>query len=174
METFETKKNIKAGTITGIICGAMLFLFFIISWTSPLHEIPVQEEGIEVNLGNSDIGSGDIQPLNPESPAAVEEEVNTPPKTQHAETQEIKDVETNDNDKEAPNISLPKPVKPVTEKQRLPEENTSPSKLQTQTAVVEILHLLCQSLNIFTKVDGSGRVEIMQMDGISQDKADWR
>ena len=28
MDSFESQKNMKAGTITGIICGVMLFLFF--------------------------------------------------------------------------------------------------------------------------------------------------
>jgi hypothetical protein len=129
MDTFESQKNMKAGTITGIICGAMLFLFFIISWTSPLPAVPEEEEGIEVNLGNSDFGSGEIQPLIPEPPAAAEEEVNTPPKTQQAEPEEAKEVETNDNDKEAPDVSLPKPVKPAANNPNIPKkENTTPAK----------------------------------------------
>ena len=117
----------------------MLFLFFIISWTIPPPAVQPKEEGIEVNLGNSDVGSGDIQPLIPEPPAAIEKEVNTPPKTQLAEAQEVKEVETNDHDKEAPDASIPKPVKPVTEKAKtLPKENTPTNKITSpKTEAVE-------------------------------------
>jgi hypothetical protein len=129
MQQFEKQKNIKAGTITGIICGAMLFLFFIISWTIPPPDVQTQEEGIEVNLGNSDIGSGEIQPLIPDPPAAEEEQVNTPPKTQQTQPEEAKEVETNDNDKEAPNVSLPKPIKSTPNNPNIPKkENTAPVK----------------------------------------------
>ena len=93
----------------------------MISWTTPLPEIPTEEEGIEVNLGNH-IRSGEIQPLIPEPPAAAEEEVNTPPKTQQAEPEEAKEVETNNNDKEAPDVSLPKPVKPAPDNSQYPEK----------------------------------------------------
>jgi hypothetical protein len=139
MQQFEKQKNIKAGTITGIICGALLFLFFIISWTIPLPEVQTDEEGIEVNLGNSDIGSGEIQPLIPDPPAAEDQQVNTPPKTQITQAEEAKEVETNDNDKEAPNVSLPKPVKPTPNNPNIPKkENTTPVKnTNPKPAVVE-------------------------------------
>jgi len=137
MQQFEKQKNIKAGTITGIICGMMLFLFFIISWTIPLPAVQPDEEGIEVNLGNSDIGSGEIQPLIPDPPAAAEEQVNTPPKTQQTQPEEAKEVETNDNDKEAPNVSLPKPVKPTPNNPNIPKkENTTPAKNTNPKPVV--------------------------------------
>ena len=71
MNEFETQKNIKAGTITGIICGALILLFFFVSWTIPQSIPPVVEDGIEVNLGNSDQGSGNIQPLIPEPPTPM-------------------------------------------------------------------------------------------------------
>ena len=129
MQQFEKQKNIKAGTITGIICGAMLFLFFIISWTIPPPPVQPEEEGIEVNLGNSDIGSGEIQPLIPDPPAAEDQQVNTPPKTQLTQAEEAKEVETNDNDKEAPDVSLPKPIKPKPESPNIPKkENAAPAK----------------------------------------------
>ncbi len=127
MDHFESQKNTKAFTITGIVCGAMIFLAFIISWTPPKEEILPEEEGIEVNLGNSDVGSGDEQPLIPEPPAANEENVNTPPKAQQPAEQEAKEPETNDNDKEAPNVTIPKPAKPTPKTNNIPKkENTAP------------------------------------------------
>lgn len=137
MDHFESQKNAKAGTITGIVCGTILFLSFIISWTPPMPEQPVPEDGMEVNLGNSDEGSGDIQPLIPGPPAAVDQEVNTPPRTQLAEAQEVKEPETNDNDKEAPDVAVPKPAKPTPNKPELPKkENAAPVKKPDPRPVV--------------------------------------
>jgi hypothetical protein len=128
MSEFERQKNAKAGTITGIICGALIFLSFIISWAPPA-QIPVPEdEGIEVNLGNSETGLGDVQPLIPDPPAAEKDEVNTPPKTQIIASEPIKEVETNDNDKEAPEVTIPKPLKPEPKAKKVPEKESAPVK----------------------------------------------
>ncbi|MCU0380188.1 MAG: hypothetical protein MUE58_03270 [Chitinophagaceae bacterium] len=126
MDSFEKKKNAKAGTITGVICGLMLFLFFIISWTPPQPLAVTEEEGIEVNLGNSETGLGDIQPLIPEPPAREETEINTPPKTQIAETEPQRDIETNDLDKEAPDVASPKPEKVIKDKPVTPKKDPAP------------------------------------------------
>jgi hypothetical protein len=58
MKITDTQKNVRAGTLTAVICGLLVVMFFIISWTIPAPEIPPAEEGIEVNLGNSDQGLG--------------------------------------------------------------------------------------------------------------------
>jgi hypothetical protein len=66
---FEREKNMKAGAITASICIALFLLFFYLQWTLPQIPIPVSGEGIEVNLGNSETGSGDIAPTIPGSPS---------------------------------------------------------------------------------------------------------
>jgi hypothetical protein len=128
----ETDKNVKAGTYTGIICGAILLLCFLISWTNPLPEIPPVEEGMEVNLGNSDQGLGEEAPMIPGPPSADEEEINTPPKSQITQADDVKEVETDDNDKEAPEAVVPKPIVKKTESKKVPvkettDKNTKPS-----------------------------------------------
>jgi hypothetical protein len=129
MKISDTQKNIRAGTITGIICGVILLLFFIISWTIPQPEIPPADEGIEVNLGNSDEGLGTEAPLIPGPPAAETKEMNSPPKTQVSQLEEAKAVETNDNDKEAPHVTVPKPVVAKPNSPNIPKkENTVPVK----------------------------------------------
>ena len=112
MSTTENQKNARAGTYTGMVCGLLLFLFFIVSWSIPTPAVPPEELGMEVNLGNSDIGSGDIQPLIPEAPSREEQQVNTPPKTQVTAAEPVKEVATDDNDKEAPEAVVHKPAKP--------------------------------------------------------------
>lgn len=99
-DEFESKKNMQAGGITLAICAALLTLFFIVSWTQPVETPPVVEEGIEVNLGNSDKGMGDNQPFLPGQPSAEEKEKYTPPKQAVVEKAPVKDVETDDNNKE--------------------------------------------------------------------------
>jgi hypothetical protein len=97
---FESQKNVKAGGYTLLICVALLLLFIFIAWTNPAPPVPVVEDGIEVNLGNSDKGLGADQPYLPGKPSAEDKEKYTPPKQAVVEKEPVKDVETNDNDKE--------------------------------------------------------------------------
>lgn len=138
-QDFETSKNIKAGTITGVISGALLIFFFLVSWSVPVPPLPPVEEGMEVNLGNSDDGAGDVQPLRPGPPAAAEKEVNTPPKAANTPVENVKAVETDDNDEEAPDVKVPKPKVSNPESKVIPtKENTATTKKNnTKPQVVE-------------------------------------
>jgi len=78
---FEREKNIKAGAITAVICVLLFFLFFSLQWTLPQIPIPISGEGIEVNLGNSEMGSGTIAPTIPGSPSVTEDQVKSTPAT---------------------------------------------------------------------------------------------
>jgi outer membrane biosynthesis protein TonB len=138
MDRFESEKNTKAFTITGIVCGVLVFLLLVIAWTPPVNPVPETEDGMEVNLGNSETGLGDEPPLIPGPPADAPEEENIPPKSQEpVVTAETKEPETNDNDKEAPNVTVPKPVKPAPEKKTPPKEKAAPAK-PTKTAPVAV------------------------------------
>jgi outer membrane biosynthesis protein TonB len=139
--SFEKEKNIKAGMYTGIVCAALLIVFFFAKWTLPVIPQPVVEEGIEVNLGNSDEGLGDIAPQVPGEPAAAAEESYTPPQTQQPVANDEPDIATDDNDPEAPEISKPvkkvvkTPAKPVTKTEVVskPRPNTTPVTNPTPT-----------------------------------------
>lgn len=135
----ENQKNIKAATWTGIISGALLLLCFLVSWSVPAPEPELQEEGMEVNLGNSDQGLGEIAPMIPGPPSAEEQEVNTPPKTQITQAEDAKEPETDDNDKEAPEAVIPKPAVKKPDAKELPKkENTTPVKVSNpQPAIVD-------------------------------------
>lgn len=76
---FEREKNIKAATYTTVACVLLFIIFFFVKWTLPQIAPPVFEEGIEVNLGNSDEGLGDVAPQIPGEPAAAKEEAYSPP-----------------------------------------------------------------------------------------------
>ncbi len=136
---FEKAKNVKAGTITGVISGALLLFFFLVSWSVPVIPPPPVDEGMIVNLGNSDDGSGDIQPLIPGEPAAAEKEVNTPPRAANTPVQDVRAVETDDNDEEAPDVTVPKPKVSNPKSTNVPtKENTSVTKQNnTKPQIVE-------------------------------------
>lgn len=139
MGDFESRKNLQAGTITGVIVGLLLLSLFIISWSIPRIEPVMTEEGMEVNLGNSDDGSGEIQPLVPGPPAAEDREETVPPKNTPAPVEEAREVETNDNDAEAPDVKVAKPNKPTPKSITIPiKENTAPAKKPAvKPAIVE-------------------------------------
>lgn len=111
-QEFNARKNRKAGLYTLLICGSLLALLFLISWNLPSTAPPV-EEGLEVNLGNSDQGLGSDQPFLPNDPSRQDQEKYTPPKTVAATKEALKDVETDDKDPEpAPAVKQPPVTKP--------------------------------------------------------------
>ena len=129
-DNFESKKNIRAGSYTLLICICLLIIFFFVKWTTPAFPQPLIDEGIEVNLGSSDAGLGTDQPLEPGHPAPQEHVKYTPPKATVAENSHVKEVETDDNKNEdAPVIKKPPVVTPeatkITEKEVV---KTKPAK----------------------------------------------
>jgi hypothetical protein len=112
-DTFESKKNLKATGYTALFCTLLLIVLLYVSWTLPAEPPRPVEEGIEVNLGNSDKGMGTDQPYLPGKPAAEDKEKYTPPKQAVVEKEPVKDVETDDNNKEdAPVVKHPPVTKP--------------------------------------------------------------
>lgn len=134
---FERAKNIKAGTYTGAIVAVLFLLAFMVSWTTPAPEVPAVDEGIEVNLGNSETGLGDEAPMIPDPPAEADLETNTPPKSQLTEAAEpTKEVETNDDDKEAPPAVVSKPLNPKPAAKKVPEKELTEKVKKPNTAIV--------------------------------------
>ncbi len=70
-------KNIKAAGITIGVHALLLVALLMVSLNVP-PPLPDQDMGIEVNLGTSDDGMGDEQPLNPNPPAASAPAPSTP------------------------------------------------------------------------------------------------
>ncbi len=110
-QQFERNKNIKALAITIAVCVAMFLLMILVSWTPPQTPLPLVDNGIEVNLGNSDAGLGTVAPQIPGEPSKAEETDVQPPKAiaSHDEPEESKEVADNE-EKETPVIhTSPKP-----------------------------------------------------------------
>jgi hypothetical protein len=120
-------KNPKAAAITAIVHVVILFILFVIPMAATLKIDPiVDEEGIEVNLGNSDIGFGDVQPLIPDEPAPAVQEQSTPPQEQIAQADEEPEKEVSErDDADAPVVNKP-------------EKKTTPVKTPTTNPPVAV------------------------------------
>lgn len=100
---FEQQKNIKAGGYTAITLAILLLFFFLVSWRIPVPEEPLLNEGIEVNLGNSDFGSGDIPPTMPGEPAPEQaEQLSAAPKSSPPAAEPV----TTDDDNDEPDAPV--------------------------------------------------------------------
>jgi len=94
---FEQQKNIKAGSYTLAITVVLLLLFFIVSWRIPAQEEPLLNEGIEVNLGNSETGMGKVPPTMPGDPAPEQaEQKSAAPKSSPPAAEPITSEDDND------------------------------------------------------------------------------
>jgi hypothetical protein len=128
-DSFESQKNMKATGYTLGVCIMLVILFFLVSWTLPAPQPPPVEDGIEVNLGNSDQGMGTDQPYLPGKPSAQDHEKYTPPRQAVVTKEAVKDVETDDDNKDdAPVIKKAPVTKPKATK--LPDKDVvrTPSK----------------------------------------------
>jgi hypothetical protein len=106
---FESEKNRKAFVYTTMICGALLLLAILISWKLPQTPPPILQDLIEINLGNTMEGYGQVQPLikGERSPG---EETAEERRTPVAKTQVAEETKTDDAaDKESAPVT--KPVK---------------------------------------------------------------
>jgi hypothetical protein len=99
---FEREKNWKASAITAAVCLLLFLLFFYLQWTLPQIPAPIIGEGIEVNLGNSETGIGDIAPTVPGSPSIKEDDIKTAPATSKPDPSNAK-INADENGDEAVN-----------------------------------------------------------------------
>jgi hypothetical protein len=128
---FEQQKNAKAGAYTLGTVGIIVLLLLLISWTVPVPEEPLLNEGIEVNLGNSETGLGEVPPTMPGEPAPeqAEQRMSTPKASTPAAEPVTSDDDNNDPD--AP--VLKRPVeKPVTKPKPQVNQNPETRKVTEQ------------------------------------------
>lgn len=144
----EREKNIKAASYTFMVCAMLFIIFFFARWTLPQIAPPVLEEGIEVNLGNSDQGLGNVAPQIPGEPAAKEESFTPPAKAASSppvaqeeniqgdenETDEAPVVDKDPKPVVRKNIPTEVPVKPRVKNS--PVVHTMPVKVNASTQPV--------------------------------------
>jgi hypothetical protein len=122
----EQDYKAKAGGITAVVISVVFALLLLISWKVAPPEEPLLDEGIEVNLGNSDFGLGDIPPMVPGDPApeAGEMVASTPP----VSMPEPAPAETDEDNNDADAVVLPKkqPTTVVKPKAATPQPVSTP------------------------------------------------
>jgi hypothetical protein len=123
---FEREKNIKAGGYTILVTAVVVFLLFVITWSIPYPPPPLLDEGIEVNLGNSETGMGDIPPMVPGEPAAeaAEQMASTPPSNPPAP----EPVTSNEESTEPNAVTVPKKVEKTIAKPKPVTNQTADAK----------------------------------------------
>ena len=151
---FESQKNIRAGSYTLTICVLLLLLFVFVKWSAPTTPAPSLDEGIEVNLGNSDAGLGTDQPYEPGPPAPQDQQTYTPPKAAVAENNDMKDVETNDAEEDAPVVKKPPVTKP--EATKLPEKEVANKPVKATQPAVAPTPAPPKPKAVFRGVNGTG------------------
>lgn len=126
---FERQKNIQASLYTAGITGAILLLVFLVKFYEPVVPPAPKEDYIEINLGSSDVGSGNDQPQLPGEPAPAQQVAYTPvQQATQASSEPVKDVEEND-EREAPPVYKPRATKPEAKKinEETKVEKTTPT-----------------------------------------------
>jgi hypothetical protein len=97
--SFEQEKNIKAGVYTGLICIAISLIFFVSKFQEPSPTVvPPLPEYIEVNLGNSNTGAGEIPPMSKAAPASEQGSTSRSAKVASSNASKINTVSNDAND----------------------------------------------------------------------------
>lgn len=97
--SFEQEKNIKAAVFTGLICLGLSMIFFVLKWQEPAPKIlPPLPEYMEVNLGNSNTGAGEIPPKRKAAPAPEQGSTSTKTKLASSAASKINAVSNDPND----------------------------------------------------------------------------
>jgi hypothetical protein len=97
--SFEQEKNIKAGVYTGLICLGLSLIFFVSKFQKPTPKVvPPLPEYMEVNLGNSNTGAGEIPPMSKEAPAPEKSAIPTKTKAASNVASKINAVSNDAND----------------------------------------------------------------------------
>jgi hypothetical protein len=135
---FERQKNVQASLYTIGVSGALLLLFFLIHWSIPVEvNQPPVEEVIDINLGNSNVGSGKDQPQLPGEPATARQTAYVPPQPVRSEARDdSKDIDNSEQEKTAPPVIKPSVVKPnatkVNTENKTIKTNTPPQQVVVQ------------------------------------------
>jgi len=155
-DQFESKKNWKAGGYTFLICALLFIMLLFVTWTLPQQPAPIAEEGIEVNLGNSDFGMGDKQPFLPGKPSQEDREKYSPPQKSIVHAEPAKDVETDEKSEEPTAVPKPAVIKP--EAKKIPDkENVKSKPVKVVKPVVEPAPAPPKPKAVFHGVNGNDK-----------------
>lgn len=135
-DDFERKKNLQASVWTAVVTGSVLLMIILVKWSIPAKVEPPQEEYVEINIGSSDMGSGNDQPLLPGDPAPAQQTSYTPPEPTPAHEEAVKDASTEETDHEAAPVLKPVTSRPEATKINEEARTTPKAKPVTQPVAV--------------------------------------
>lgn len=139
---FERQKNTRALTYTAGMAGAILLMIIFVKWAIPQKSEPVVDEFIEINLGNSDIGSGTDQPLLPGDAAPLEQTAYIPPQALPTPAEDVKDISNeNETSHTAPVVAKPPVSKPTATKINTESRVVKTSRPVTTTVIQRLRRL---------------------------------
>jgi len=133
MAIFETKYEKKSASITAVISGIILILLFLFGFT---YLDPPPENGIAVNFGTSEVGSGDIQPTEPVQSAPQENTSQPTPPEQTEPTPAVNEEVATQDTEDAPVIEEEKEKK-VEDKKPVEKPKEKPVKTEVPPKEVE-------------------------------------
>lgn len=117
-----------------MICLLVFLVFFFLQWTLPQIPPPDFGEGIEVNLGNSETGLGDVAPQIPGEPSVTEDSKTAPPKSAQSPSNQPRIHTDEYADGDAPSVNKtnkpadkPLNTSPTTVKKTSPTAVTNPT-----------------------------------------------
>lgn len=114
LDTSEKRKSI---LITAILTSVLLLAFTFVTVLTELE--PPEEEGIAINFGNTEVGSGDVEPAQPTKVSPAKSSSQT-------QQEQLDNIATQDNT-DAPTIkSDPTNEKPVTKPAEKPVKKPDP------------------------------------------------
>jgi len=139
---FERQKNLQASGITLGIAGALLLLFIFVRWSLPVQEETQQEQFVEivlpeeppandVNLGNNNVGSGNVQPIVTGTPSSEPVSREVAPSRGANVQQATRDIETDDR-ADGPPVTKPTTPRPDAREINNNTNNQSVSSPQPQ------------------------------------------
>ena len=133
-QLFEREKNIKASLYTSGVLIILFLFFYFMTWVLPQMPPPPADEGIEVNLGNSDMGIGNVPPLIPGEPSNAPDNNFNPVQTTQANAETNPEVADNNEADATPINTSPKP-----EKNKPIVANNTPVKTISNKPIVQTI-----------------------------------
>lgn len=121
---FEQEKNKRTIAYTAVTVSVLAVMLLLVSWTLPEKHIVEPDLGVEVNLGNSETGLGDVPPMAPGDPAPEAAEPTPAPSQSSPEVEEPIAAE-DDNVNEIPDAVVVPKKKPITTPKPKPVTNNT-------------------------------------------------
>ncbi|MGO3706533.1 MAG: energy transducer TonB [Mesonia hippocampi] len=131
MSLFSTKSEKKSFGITAVI--AVLLLLFLIFFGFKYLDPPT-ENGIAINFGTTDTGSGDVQPTTPVEAAPQPENTPQPETSTPQTTPDVTDDVTTQEAEEAPVIEEKKEEQKVVEKPKEEPKKEEKEEVKEKTS----------------------------------------